>query len=283
VTTLLDVGCGAGTAALIAARAGAQSLGTDIDGRALAFASVNALVNDLNAVFLEGDLYAGVREEFACVCFNAPLVRASLAGDDDEAPLYARSVRGEALAMEFLAGARARTSAAGEALCHVQLTSAITDAVRNSGFARAIELHFADAADGTPHALVSLRGGEAVRYGGSVRYNGRVRVPIGPALPTLRREALDRLHATAEVLAGDDATLRAAVLRPPPWLLLTRTATHDGGGFRPRALRFGRASIEPEDLALLESCDGRPLGELAPSDEQLWRARELAERGLLVV
>ena len=59
-----------------------------------------AVMNDLPVVFLEGDLYAGVREEFACVCFNAPLVRAPLVTED--APLYLRSPRGESLQVALL-------------------------------------------------------------------------------------------------------------------------------------------------------------------------------------
>ncbi len=54
-TRLLDVGCGAGQLALIAARAGAQVTGCDIATNWLEQASVRAMVEDLDAVFEEGD------------------------------------------------------------------------------------------------------------------------------------------------------------------------------------------------------------------------------------
>jgi hypothetical protein len=272
------VGCGAGTAALLAAQAGAAVVSTDIDGRALAFAAANAYLNDVRAVFLEGDLYAGVEGRYAAVCFNAPLVRAPMAGGGAGETLYLRSPR-ESLAVEFLAGARARTAPGGEALCHVQLTEEVTAAVAAAGSPAALEVHFADAVDGTPHGLVSLR--EGARHD-----RARVRVPLGAALPHLGREVLDRLHATLELAASGalpGGPLGRSAARPPPWLELVRVAVHDGAGFRPRALRLGAARLEAEDLALLEAARGQPLDELAPDGEGRARALALVGRGLLVV
>lgn len=275
--SLLDVGTGAGTAALLAARSGARVVGTDVDPRALAFATVNAFLNDVSAVFLEGDLFAGTGEPFDVVTFNAPLVRAALAGE--AAPLYLLSPRGESLATDFFAGVRARTRPGGEALCHVQLTPAVKWSILRAGFSRVIELHFASATDGTPHALVSLRDGEP-------GYLAPVRVPLAPpygSLGHLAREPLDRLHAAQELLASGDAAIAAAPLRPAPWLELLRAARHDGAAFRPREVRLGLHRLDEEELATLERCDGRPFGEAveaAKLDDE--RARGLVERGLVV-
>jgi hypothetical protein len=111
-------------------------------------------------------------------------------------------------------------------------------------------------------------------------------VPLGPSLPHLGREILDRLHATRELLArgaSPSGELAGTVLRPPPWLELARTWSHDGGAFRPRDARLGAWRIDPDELALLEAADGRTLGALAQGAAGWERALSLVERGLLVV
>ncbi|MGJ5819793.1 class I SAM-dependent methyltransferase [Paludibaculum fermentans] len=55
---LLDVGCGAGQLALIAARAGAQVTGCDIATNWLEQANLRAMAEDLDAIFEEGDAEA---------------------------------------------------------------------------------------------------------------------------------------------------------------------------------------------------------------------------------
>jgi methylase of polypeptide subunit release factors len=55
---VLDLGCGAGTIALAAARRGASpSVGTDLNSRAVQVARFNARLNGLAAEFCAGDLY----------------------------------------------------------------------------------------------------------------------------------------------------------------------------------------------------------------------------------
>lgn len=56
---VLDLGCGAGSLALLAARRGARRVwGTDLNQRAVAMSRVNARLNQLDAEFLPGDLFA---------------------------------------------------------------------------------------------------------------------------------------------------------------------------------------------------------------------------------
>lgn len=61
---VLDLGCGAGSLALVAARRGARRVtGTDVNPRAVAVARVNARLNGIaNAGFAAGDLFAPVEE-----------------------------------------------------------------------------------------------------------------------------------------------------------------------------------------------------------------------------
>lgn len=276
--SLLDTGCGAGAILLAAALRGARVRGTDVDERAIAFARISASLSGLfaDSVSLEyADLQDGVPGDgapFSCAVFNAPLVRAPLAV---ETPLYLFAPGAEVLPLRFLAAARALLSPGGEALCHTQLTDGIWSAVMASGFGEAVALQFATAPDGTPHALISLRQGGPATF-------ARFRTPLGPALPHLSREPLDRLHQAAALVTADPASFAAATLRPAPWLALLRTAVHDGHGFRDRSLHLGANRLEPGDLGLLERCDGRAVGEAAGGSDGLARARALVSLGLLV-
>jgi SAM-dependent methyltransferase len=73
---VLDVGCGAGTLALLAAaRRARRAVGTDVNARAVAVARFNARLNGVSAEFLEGDLVAPVRgERFDLVVAQPPYV-----------------------------------------------------------------------------------------------------------------------------------------------------------------------------------------------------------------
>jgi methylase of polypeptide subunit release factors len=260
---VLDVGCGAGLISLLAARAGGRVIGSDVDARALAFARLNADVNGVNIRVAEGDLFGTERGPFALIVFNAPLLRAPLAADPGAAPRYLTSPRGEALALEFVRGLEERLAPDGEALLHAQLTPALEEALAAlSAQGRAtVSLPFAEAPDGTPHALTSIRPGRGRRV---------LLTPLTSLLPHLRRELLDAAHAPT-ALSPDATPL------PAPWLVL-RDERQLGG--RWRETHFGAARIDDEDRALLEALDGRALGELSVDEERL---RELIERGLVIV
>ena len=62
--SVLDVGCGAGSLALVAkARKAGRVLGVDLDPRAVAWARLNAALNELDVEFRCGDLLAPVHDE----------------------------------------------------------------------------------------------------------------------------------------------------------------------------------------------------------------------------
>ncbi len=73
---VLDLGCGGGVQALLAARHARSVVGTDLNPRALAFARFNAALNGIrNVEWREGDLYAPVAgERFDLVVANPPYV-----------------------------------------------------------------------------------------------------------------------------------------------------------------------------------------------------------------
>jgi methylase of polypeptide subunit release factors len=76
VRTVLDVGCGGGVQALLAARHAERVVGVDLNPRAVVFARFNARLNRVsNAEFREGDLFHPVRgERFDLVVSNPPYV-----------------------------------------------------------------------------------------------------------------------------------------------------------------------------------------------------------------
>jgi SAM-dependent methyltransferase len=73
---VLDLGCGGGVQALLAARHAERVVGVDLNPRALAFARFNACVNGIgNVEWREGDLFAPVAgERFDLVVSNPPYV-----------------------------------------------------------------------------------------------------------------------------------------------------------------------------------------------------------------
>jgi methylase of polypeptide subunit release factors len=68
----LDVGCGAGSIALFAARRGLRALGTDVNPRAIALARWNARLNGVAAEFEVGDLTAPARGQRFDLVFSQP-------------------------------------------------------------------------------------------------------------------------------------------------------------------------------------------------------------------
>lgn len=76
VRTVLDLGCGGGVQALLAARHAERVTGVDLNPRAVAFARFNARLNGVtNAEFRVGDLFGPVRgERFDLLVCNPPYV-----------------------------------------------------------------------------------------------------------------------------------------------------------------------------------------------------------------
>ena len=68
----LEVGCGAGLAAMVAAAAGARAWATDLNPHAVELARRNARRNGLDVEVERGDLMAGLAGPFDVVAFNPP-------------------------------------------------------------------------------------------------------------------------------------------------------------------------------------------------------------------
>lgn len=100
--SVLDVGCGAGSLALAAARRGAASVaGVDLHPRAIETSRINARLNGLDAEFLEGDLTTPVRDRrFDLVVSQPSFV---IRPPDVESTTYLHGgARGDELALRLL-------------------------------------------------------------------------------------------------------------------------------------------------------------------------------------
>jgi methylase of polypeptide subunit release factors len=108
---VLDLGTGCGVHALLAARAGATAVGTDLNPRALAFARFNAALNDLaDVAFVPGDLYAPVAGE----TFDRILVNPAFILTPAPRVLFRDGgARGDAMSRAAIEGAPAHLSPGG--------------------------------------------------------------------------------------------------------------------------------------------------------------------------
>jgi methylase of polypeptide subunit release factors len=119
----LDLGCGAGTLALLLARAATHVVGTDINPRAVALARLNAAFNGIaNAEFRRGDGFAPVRGERFDVILSQPPYYPDPRGAAAETYLHG-GVRGDELAWRIATEAPAHLTPAGKAVIFASWTS----------------------------------------------------------------------------------------------------------------------------------------------------------------
>jgi methylase of polypeptide subunit release factors len=101
-TTLLDIGCGAGSLALVAAATGVPTVvGTDIDPRAIDYARFNGRLNRLHCEWLVGDLAAPVTGRKFDVVVSQPAYVAQPEAIEGVTFLHG-GPRGDELAMRLL-------------------------------------------------------------------------------------------------------------------------------------------------------------------------------------
>ncbi|MEZ4391053.1 MAG: methyltransferase [Polyangiales bacterium] len=120
VASVLDVGCGAGTLALLAASRGAQTaVGVDISPRAVAISTLNARLNGVRARFVVSDLCAAVAGERFDLVVSQPAFIAQ--PPDVDASVFAHGgPRGDELALRLLAELPGLLREGGSAVVLVQ-------------------------------------------------------------------------------------------------------------------------------------------------------------------
>lgn len=112
----LDLGCGAGTAALMFARSAAQVVGSDINPRAVALAKLNLALTDRdNVSFVAGDLFAPVDAiRFDLIVAQPPFVSKP---DSEEAVTFLHGgARGDELLLRLLRELPPHLAAGGRAV-----------------------------------------------------------------------------------------------------------------------------------------------------------------------
>jgi len=116
----LEIGCGAGTIALVLAQRTQRVIATDINPRALAMARMNATVNGIeNVEFRQGDAFSPVASEVFDLIVSQPPFVARPAGARDAAYLYG-GIRGDELASRLLQDVSDHLKPRGRAVTLVQ-------------------------------------------------------------------------------------------------------------------------------------------------------------------
>jgi methylase of polypeptide subunit release factors len=120
MTAALDVGCGAGTCALLLAESADRVVGCDINARAIALGGVNAAFTDVtNVEFRQGDLCAPVEDErFDLIVCQPPFVPRPPDGPD--ATYLWGGPRGDELPLRAIREVSRRLRDGGRALFFVQ-------------------------------------------------------------------------------------------------------------------------------------------------------------------
>ncbi|MHB8575324.1 MAG: methyltransferase domain-containing protein [Dehalococcoidia bacterium] len=120
LASVLDLGCGAGTAALLYAAQAERAVGVDINPRAVALARINAALNDItNVEFRQGDLFAPVAGETFDLIVSQPPFIARPPGSEGAAYLHG-GARGDELPLRVLRELPARLTAGGRAVLLIE-------------------------------------------------------------------------------------------------------------------------------------------------------------------
>lgn len=255
---VLDLGCGAGTLALVAARRGAAAVtGTDLNPRATALAAVNGRLNGIVAEWLTGDLFAPVAgRRFDLVVSQPPYVMCP--PDAEPVTFLHGGPTGDAIASRLLAGLGAHLAPGGLALVlvdfalggaplHQRLRAMLGDpaldlcALVATGFAPAVQsaayAMVADPTLGAGYAAAARRYADhfertgvrelrhvAVVVERPVPDSGTatltVQIPV-PALPRPAGRRIDDVMAALRCAARPDAVLLGARVAPSPWARFT--------------------------------------------------------------
>lgn len=120
VERLLDLGCGAGSCALMLAGRATAVVGTDINARAIPLSRINATLNGIgNADFREGDLFAPVERETFDLIVSQPPWFAKPTGIEDRVYLFG-GTRGDEISLRALREIPAHLKPAGRAVLLVE-------------------------------------------------------------------------------------------------------------------------------------------------------------------
>jgi SAM-dependent methyltransferase len=269
---VLDLGCGAGTLALVAAARGAvRAMGVDLSARAVALARVNARLNGLAAEFREGDLLEPVRGEAFDLAVSQPPYVPLPDGVSPTVYLHG-GARGDELPLRFAAALPAALARGGRAVLlydapaggprpnealRAALGDAAVDLVVLAAPGPSADLEavaFAAVEDrtlGAGYAAAVARYREHLAAIGAASFSralavlraadrpgGRMTVELAvPSLSGVGAATLDRYLAALDLAAAPEPALLAAAVRPAPEARL-REERAPGGPSAAVAVRF---------------------------------------------
>ncbi|HKO53994.1 MAG TPA: methyltransferase [Polyangiaceae bacterium] len=116
LSSVLDLGCGAGTAALMLAEGAGRVVGSDINPRAIVLAKLNQALSDRhNVTFIAGDLFAPIGDQrFDLIVAQPPFVAKP---DSEEAVTFLHGgARGDELMLRILSELLAHLAPGGRAV-----------------------------------------------------------------------------------------------------------------------------------------------------------------------
>lgn len=292
---VLDVGCGAGTLALVAAARGARrAVGVDLSERAVRLSRFNARLNESAAVFHAGDLLEPVRgQRFDRILSQPPYVVLP-PGMASTTYLHGGPL-GEELALRFAAAFPGALTEGGIALLHFDAPSLagrpVVERIRGAlGSARvdvAVLTSPGPSADLEAAAYGALEDpglGESYRSAvrryrdhlarsgvegftrvlallrGSRLPAGGIDVQVPAALERLVPADLDRFLEGLELASGPEEDLLAARVRLAPGAWIVEEGKASGGGPGRSRLRFDAGVATDQELgeatrALIEALE----------------------------
>ena len=271
VGSVLDLGCGAGTLALLLARDAGHATGTDVNPRAITLAAFNAAVNGIeNVDFRVGDLYAPVeRERFDLIVSQPPYYPIGLGAEPGQAHTFLHGgERGDELPSRVLDGLPAHLTAQGRG---VVFTSWPPEHKQpESPGLRFLEL---STNRGELHGMRQCL--DIVEAAPSAGWSAKREVPAD-VWGHVQWASIDQIFAAENRLRAPDSELLIAQLHLPAGATLFEEGT-DLFLRCPAPSMVGFVSIDPETWRVISAVDrGQP-----PHPADLPIVRDAVRRGLL--
>lgn len=269
IDSALDLGCGAGTLALLLARNAEQVIGTDINPRAICFAQWNAAMNGVeNAVFRTGDMYQPCGDQrFDLIVSQPPYYPHSGAG----LTFLHSGVRGDELAREVVQGLPRHLTGNGQALLFTSWPDGATRPALEHFHALELYTNRRELA-GTRQSINVFR--HAPEQPG---WNAGFEVPAD-LWGYLHPQRIEDLFGAESLLRGEPELLHDTRLEPCPILHVVEEAGEIFARFADNSL-LGLRPITRETLATLQCFQGG--ASPRSTGTETGAVRDLLQRGLL--
>ncbi len=279
VRRALDLGCGAGTLALLLAGDADEVTGTDVNQRAIALARLNASLNGKNNVeFRAGDVYAPVSGEVFDLILSQPPYYPNPAG---AAQIFLHGgERGDEVARRVVAGIPEHLAPDGRAVVFTSWPEARKEAASDS--LRVVELKTGRyEPHGTRQSL------HVVEHSEPGEGWSKVLEVAADCWANVRSRHIDQIIAAEELIRGDPHRLLAASLRLPEGAVPLREGSQMLLDCPPDSL-LGLTPVDDDTWDVISAVNGAPdvrsgIEALKPGGDALAIVERALRRGLLTV